>query len=342
VAATTPLAEVLTADGALLGERDGWVQALRFGGVEDEWRAAQGDRAVADRSARGFVRVHGRDAGRLLQGIVTSDVDALEVGDAQPSLLLTQKARIVADLAILRIGEDAFVVACEALAHDAVSQTLRRYRLASKASIEDARGQMAAIALLGASPDGRMATRAAAIWPDGHDLWRLPFALGVELAGPAEAVTEAWARMRDGGATAVGADALELLRIDAGVPRLGAELDETVFPAEAGVVERAVSFTKGCYLGQETVARMHYRGHPNRRLCRLAFHGVPPAPGAPLREGQREIGRVTSAATLPDGRAVGLGYVRRGVADDAELDAGAPEAPVAARVAAGRVLEARP
>ena len=109
-----------------------------------------------------------------------------------------------------------------------------------------------------------------------------------------------------------------------------------------GVVERAVSFTKGCYLGQETVARMHYRGHPNRRLRRLAFDGTAPAAAAPLRDGAREVGRVTSVATLPDGRAVGLGYVRREVSDDAELDAGAPEAPVVAHLVAGTVLEARP
>src|SRR4051794_9123045 len=155
MAATTPLADVLTADGALLGERDGWVQALRFDGAESEWRAAHEGRAVADRSARGLVRVHGRDAGKLLQGIVTSDVDALDVGKAQPSLLLTPKGRVVADLTILRVAEDAFVVACEASAHDAVAQTLRRYRLASKASIEDARGQMAAIAFLGAGTNGQ-------------------------------------------------------------------------------------------------------------------------------------------------------------------------------------------
>jgi aminomethyltransferase len=331
VAATTPLADVLTADGALLGERDGWVQALRFGGVDGEWRAAHAGRAVVDRSARGLVRVHGRDAAKLLQGIVTNDVDALEVGQAQPSLLLTPKARMVADLTILRADEDAFVVLCEAAAHDAVFQTLRRYRLASKASIEDARGQLAAIALLGG---GRHDT------PEG--LWRLPFSLGVELAGPAEAVADAWVRVRQDGASPIGADALELLRIDAGVPRLGAELDETVFPAEAGVVERAVSFTKGCYLGQETVARMHYRGHPNRRLRRLTFEGAAPAAPASLRDGEREVGRVTSAATLPDGRTVGLGYVRREVADDAELDAGPPGAPVAAHLVAGTVLEARP
>jgi folate-binding protein YgfZ len=342
VAATTPLADVLTADGALLGERDGWMQALRFSGVDAEWREAHESRVVADRSARGFVRVHGRDAAKLLQGIVTSDVDALGAGQAQPSLLLTPKARVVADLTILRMAEDAFVVVCEAAAHDAVSQTLRRYRLASKASIEDVRGQMAAVALLGAAANGQLATPAAANWSIDHDLWPLPSALGVELAGPADAVADAWVRLREDGASPIGTDALELLRIDAGIPRLGAELDESVFPAEAGVVERAVSFTKGCYLGQETVARMHYRGHPNRRLRRLVFDGAVVAGAAPLRDGAREVGRVTSAATLPDGRTVGLGYVRRDVPDDAQLETGSPEAPVGAHVVTGTVLEARP
>src|SRR5262249_20617852 len=163
----------------------------------------------------------------------------------------------------------------------------------------------------------------------------LPGPLGEELAGPVDAVARRWRELRDAGAAPVGTDALELLRVDAGVPWLGAELDESVFPAEAGVVERAVSFTKGCYLGQETVARMHYRGHPNRRLRQLQFEGDAPAAGAPLRAGAREVGRVTSAAALPDGRVVGLGYVRREVADDAVLDVGDPEAAVAARLLAG-------
>jgi folate-binding protein YgfZ len=130
--------------------------------------------------------------------------------------------------------------------------------------------------------------------------------------------------------------------VDAGVPWLGAELDESVFPAEAGVVERAVSFTKGCYLGQETVARMHYRGHPNRQLRQLLFEGDAPAAGTPLRSGARDVGRVTSAAALPDGRVVGLGYVRREVGNDAVLEASGPGEPVAARLLAGTVLQARP
>jgi folate-binding protein YgfZ len=328
---TTPLADVLTADGALLGERDGWLQALRFSGVEAEWRAARAGQAVADGSVRGFLRVRGRDAARLLQGIVTSDVEALAVDQAQASLLLTPKARVVADLSIGRTGEEEFLVMCGAPAFDAVFQTLRRYRLASKATIDDARGQLAAVLVLGTPGD-----------PPERGVWRLPHPLGHELAGPAEAVAAAWRQLRADGAAAIGADALELLRVDAGVPRLGSELDESVFPAEAGLVDRTVSFTKGCYLGQETVARMHYRGHPNRRLRRLGFDGAAPPAGAHLRSGEREVGRVTSVAALPDGRVVGLGYVRREVDDDAKLDAGAPAAAVAAHLVAGTVLEARP
>ena len=161
--------------------------------------------------------------------------------------------------------------------------------------------------------------------PDG--VVELPGGPGREVAGKPDAMAELWVAAMVADARPAGADAWEAFRIEAGVPRLGAEVDEAVLPAETGLVERTVSFTKGCYVGQEPVARLHYRGHANRRLARLAFPGPPPALPAVLLDGEREVGRVTSAFGP-----AGLGYVRREVEDGADL---------AGRAADGSGFEAR-
>jgi tRNA-modifying protein YgfZ len=143
------------------------------------------------------------------------------------------------------------------------------------------------------------------------------------------------------GAVPIGAETRETLRIERGLPRFGIDFDGSNLPAEAGVVERAISFSKGCYIGQEPIVRLAHRGHANRELRRLHL-AEPPALPATLQEGEREVGRVTSSASLPEGGAAGLGYVRRAVADGARLVAlDARGERVAARDA-GRVAAGRP
>jgi folate-binding protein YgfZ len=317
----SPLHDALAADGAEFAVRDGWVVATGFGDPAHE-QAAASLRGLADRSARGAVAVAGRDAERLLQGLVTNDVSALVPGDACYALVLTPKGRPIADLEITRESNDRFLLLCEPPAHDALAATVRRYRLAARASIEDARERVGAIALL-----GRWAET-----PDAGGLARVETPLGPELVGPAEALAPMWTALRAAGGDPVGADAWEIARVAAGVPLLGAELDESVLPAEAGIVERAVSFEKGCFVGQEPVARLRYRGHPNRGLRRLRFDGEPPALPAALELEGRQIGRVTSVAAPAGAPAIGLGYVRREVEDGAG---------VLARDARGLEIEAR-
>jgi aminomethyltransferase len=313
MARRTPLHDLLAQAGATFAERDGWLVAAYYDGVEDEWTDAHEGIAVGDRSARGFLRVHGPDARRLLQGLVTNDVDGLAPGQAVYALVLTPKGRPVSDLRLACTAEDAFLLECEPGAHDALAASLRRYRLASRAEIEDARGEVAGAALLG-----------RADVPAVPGLVMLPSVLGTDVAGPPEQVRQVWEAYP--GATPIGADTYELLRVEGGVPRAGAELTEDVLPAEAGVVDRAVSFSKGCYVGQEPVARLHFRGHPNRTLRRLVLAGVG-APGLPaaIIAGEREVGRVTSLATPPEGPALALGYVRREVEDGAEVRLRGPD-----------------
>jgi len=118
-------------------------------------------------------------------------------------------------------------------------------------------------------------------------------------------------------------DAYETARVAACVPRFGVDITPENFPAEAGILERAVSFSKGCYPGQETVARMRYRGHPNKTLHRLAVEGPLPDPGTPIAQDGKQVGKISSSAPLPvNGRHLALGYLSRNTRTDAPLSAG--------------------
>jgi folate-binding protein YgfZ len=287
--------------------------------------AARAGAAICARDELALVRVAGRDAARLLQNVVTSDIDALALGEGQYGLALTPKGKPLADAWIVREGEDAFVCACESAAQDDLGATLRRYRLASRADIAVVTSERALLE--------RPLTAPGEGWHAGP--------LGALLLAAPEAARAAWEAALAGGAVAIAADTRETLRIEQGLPRFGIDFDGSNLPAEAGVVERAVSFTKGCYVGQEPIVRLAHRGHANRELRRLRL-AEPPVLPATLLDGGREVGRVTSSAGLPEGGAAALGYVRRAVDDGAELIAlDARGERVAARDA-GRVAAGRP
>ena len=260
--------------------------------------------AVA-RRPRAFVRVAGRDAEDYLQRMVSNDVAALAPGEACDALLLTAKARVIAPLRVLRKASDEFLVLTEPELGETVRSHLLRFRFAAKAEVEleDHRS----FVLLGADapPDGSLAAPTDDYGVPGFEV------LGSDPPREARVLDE---------------DELERLRIEAGTPRFGKEIDERVLPAEAGLVERAVSLTKGCYPGQEPVARLHYRGHANRGLRVLAIEGEElPQPDAEIRYGEKVVGRVTSAARGEEG-IVALGYVRVEVPAYAELVVGSAAA----------------
>jgi tRNA-modifying protein YgfZ len=242
---------------------------------------------------RGYVRVAGPDAGDFLERMVSNEVVSLEPGrEARPALLLTPKSRIVAPLRVVREEPEAFLLITEAELAETVASTLLRARFAAKCQIEvePYRGFLH----LGADPgDGVV----------NHDY-------GVE-------AWETWGEEEREAAT--NPTKLEALRIEAGTPAWGKELDETILPAEAGLDETHVSFTKGCYPGQEPIARLHFRGHPNRRLRVLEVADA--TPGDEIVHEGKTVGRVTSAVP---GRA--LGYIRREVPEDAVLQVGGAEA----------------
>jgi tRNA-modifying protein YgfZ len=235
---------------------------------------------------RDFVRVAGPDAADYLQRMVSNDVESLATGEACPALLLTAKARVIAPLVVLRRADDDFLVLTEPGLGEIVRAHLVRMRLRAESEIE----------------------------PEEHGS-ALVFGGGVGFATDWPGARETL----DGGlVSTLTAEELELRRIENGVPRWEREIDDRILPAEAGLDATHVSFSKGCYPGQEPVARLHFRGHPNRGLRVLELEEVPEPDATLLHEG-REIGRVTSAVRREDGTVVALAYVRTEVPDDAPL-----------------------
>jgi tRNA-modifying protein YgfZ len=235
---------------------------------------------------RAFVRVAGPDACDYLHRMVSNDVEALQVGDACPALLLTAKARLIAPLVVWRRGGDDFLLLTEPALGEPVRAHLTRMRLRAQCEIE---------------PEEH---RSALVF--GGDGIATDFPGAVEV-------------LDSGLEPTLGADELERRRVEAGVPRWGHELDDRILPAEAGLDVTHVDFGKGCYPGQEPIARLHYRGKANRALRVLELADVPPYDAELVHEG-KVVGRVTSAVRRPDGSVVALGYVRVEVPDDARLE----------------------
>jgi tRNA-modifying protein YgfZ len=221
--------------------------------------------------------------------MVSNDVAVLRPGESCDALLLTPKARLIAPLRVWRRAADDYLLFSEPELGEVIRSTLLRARFAAKCEIEAEEHTSAVV--LGEAADGIPC-------PD----------YGV----PAREVLDS---VSDG----ADVEELERLRIEAATPRWGRELDDRVLPAEAGLDERAISFSKGCYPGQEPVARLRYRGKVNRRLRVLDVDAA--APGDEIRFGDKAVGRVTSAV-----RGIALAYVRTEVPDDAELVVGAAKA----------------
>jgi folate-binding protein YgfZ len=235
---------------------------------------------------REYVRVAGPDAADYLQRMVSNDVEALAAGDACPALLLTAKARVIAPLVVLRRGDDDFLLLTEPGLGDVVRSHLTRMRVRAQCDID----------------------------PEEHE--------SVLVFGSSDGFATDWLAAREaldaGLQPTLSVEELELRRIESAVPRWEREIDGRILPAEAGLDQTHVSFSKGCYPGQEPVARLHFRGHPNRGLRVVELDEVPEY-DAPLLHDGREVGRVTSAARREDGTVVGLAYVRTEVPDDAPL-----------------------
>jgi folate-binding protein YgfZ len=340
---TDTLREMEQARGAVFCEVAGRSVPRHFGDSAAEYRAVREAVGVADRGDRAQIRVWGKDPVRMINGLITNDLLKAPAGRAVYAAMLNPKGRTIAELRVIRRERGGAAEVLLDLPREALEGTrehLKKFVPPMFARWEDASAQVAAVGAYG--PRSREAL--ARVLEGGlpalaeDDVAEAAFD-GVEVtvvgprdAGgeegydvflPAEQAAGLWTALLERGAELgarpVGFGALETLRIEAGRPRYGAELEEDVIATEAfestGLMERAISFTKGCYTGQEVIVRIAHRGHVNRHLRGLLLGDSPsPAPRAPLfhPETGKEVGRITSATFSPlMGQTVALGYVRR-------------------------------
>jgi folate-binding protein YgfZ len=272
---------------------------------------------IVDRSERGKLALTGPEAKTFLHGQVTNDIEGLEPGSGCYAAFLTHKGKMLGDMRVLDAG-DELQLDCERVALQDLFNMIRRYKLGRDVELHKRTLERGLLSLIG--PDARRIAGAAEL-PEAEHAHRaaqvggaavrlIATDLGVDvLCDAADTEAVAAALIADGAVPGTEADA-EIRRVESGRPRYGVELDDTVIPQEAGLNERAVSFEKGCYVGQETVARLHFRGKPNRHLRGLRL-SEPAEPGAPLRLGEREVGKLGSVVESPVHGPIGLALVRR-------------------------------
>jgi folate-binding protein YgfZ len=279
---------------------------------------------LLDRSARGKLALTGSGAVEFLNGQVTNELATLAAGEGRYAAFLTNKGKMLGDLRILAVArrEDASAIELlldtERAALQGLFDMIRRFKLGYEVELHKRTVERGMLSLIGpqaarvAGADGLDAEEHAnaPVEVAGIEALAVRTDAGIDLICDAATTERLAAALRERGAQPVGEEAAECLRIEGGRPRYGFELDETVIPQEAGLNERAVSFTKGCYVGQETVARLHWRGKPNRHLRGLRL-SAPAATGHELRLGERSVGRVTSSTVSPLFGPIALALVRR-------------------------------
>jgi len=249
--------------------------------IDGQYRALKEGAGVVEHRDRRVLSVTGPDAADFLQGQLTNDVEALEPGAGCYAALLDRKGHIQADMRVLRISPHEFWLDCERAAADAVERHLGTYKIGRDVEIGDVGGEPVILGVIGPA-----AAEVTAAGPRGPEFAHreldggraVATDLGIDLIVAGAEAERVGADLRDRGAVTVSEQAAEILRVETGRPRFGTEMTAAPMPAEAGIAERAVSFTKGCYIGQEPVARLHYKGHPNRQLRGLRL-SAPASPG---------------------------------------------------------------
>ena len=294
----------------------------------DEYRALTESCGLVDRAGRGRLALTGPERREFLNGQLTQDIETLEPGHGRYAALLTHKGKMLSDLRVLDLG-DELLLSCERAGLQELFNMIRRYKLGADVELHKRTLEMGELSLIG--PDARRIAGATELGPDEHDNVRATIGehdvilvatdLGVDVFCDAEATEGVRGTLLAAGAVEVTEAAAELVRVESGRPRYGVDVDDNTIPQEAGLNERAVSFTKGCYVGQETVARLFYRGKPNRHLRGLKL-SAPVEPGTPLRLGEKEVGRVTSVAVSPVHGLIGLALVRRQAEPGATISVG--------------------
>jgi len=283
------------------------------------------DAGLVERPERAVLELEGSEAAEFLQGQVTNDVEALEPGEGCYAALLDHKGKLRTDMRVLRLASDRLLVEAEAAGRAALRHTFETYSLGRDVRSRDLSEERRVLSLIGPAARGYLRAvppeREHASVAGEHGL-HVTTDVGVDLI-----VAASEAEAARGFAPAVSEEAAECLRIESGRPRLGIDMDGSTIPQEAGLNERAVSFTKGCYVGQETVARLHYRGKTNRHLRGLSLT-EPAAHGDSILLGERAVGTVGSTCVSPTFGPIALALVRREAAPGDEVTVGGAPATV--------------
>ncbi len=329
VAAASPFAQAEGAAGATWGVRFGMRLPEDYGDPAGEYGAVRSGVGLVDLSFRGLLQVTGSERLRWLNGQVTNDVARLQAGEGKPAAVLTAKGHILSDLAVYGLA-DSIWVDLPRQREETVRAAFNRHIIADDVTVEAAGARLAHLMLAGPAAAGLMAQAAGEAVADlpawHHREVRLGDVPGRVAASrwlqlptydvwiPVDAAGTVWEALRrlDIDARPVGMAALDVLRLEAGWPWYGVDFDEGHLLMEA-LTPAHVSFTKGCYVGQEVVIRVEHQGHVNRRLCGLVVVGATAPPsGADILADDKKVGSVTSAGPSPAlGRVIALGFIRR-------------------------------
>jgi len=292
----------------------------------NELDALRSGAALVDRSStRGKLALTGSEAEAALNAVVSNQIEDLTPGHGCFAACCNSKGRMLGDLRVLRSANE-LLIDTELDALQAVFDAVRHGLVGYDAELHKRTRESCLFSLLG--PASRQIAGAESLPGDeysnaagqlgGAPVLLISTDIGIDVLASAEAGDQVKEALLASGAVEATEALAELARIESGRPRYGVDLDQTVIPQEAGLNERAVSFTKGCYVGQETIARLHYRGRPNRRLCQLKLSGEAEV-GAKLHTDEREVGTLTSVALSPEQGPIGLALVRREAPDGALL-----------------------
>ena len=331
------LQEIHQASGGVMSERDGWSVPASYDDELLEYANVREHGAgLLDLSARGRLLVTGSEAIAFLNGLITNDMKTLAENHWMPAVFPNVQGRLLASVRIVRLQDDnagkkvvpTFLIDTEPATHDRVLETIHKFTLAGDFHVTDRTSETVFLSLQGKAAAEKLASvlgESAASIAEGsvtQSIWRNEpitvlrashtAAYGFDLLVNNSHAEQLWQALIAAGARPVGYDVLEILRVEAGVPRYGQDMDDTTVVTETNL-DDAVSYTKGCYVGQEIIARIKYRGHVAKKLRGLVFaKPAVIATGTPLKSiDGKEIGQVSSSVYSPHlGRRLALGYVK--------------------------------
>jgi folate-binding protein YgfZ len=303
----SPLDEITRKAGAVFSEEGGWLMPAHFGDSAAECQQAHTAAALFDLSHRGLIELTGPEAAAFLHNLCTNDIKNLASGQGCAAFLCTAKAKVVASLWVFRQGGSFWLDLDPGLA-DRVAGHLDHFLISEQVEIANHSGQFAQLHLAGPAAATLVEKIAGTAQVRPHDRLGLP---GFDLLTAPAKAAELWSLLSAAGAQPAGLQALDILRVEAGLPVYGRDIDAERFVVEVGQKD-AICYTKGCYLGQEPIVMARDRGHVNRMLRGLRLGADVVLPSAKVHRDGAEVGQVTSVVHSPTLGPIALAYLRRG------------------------------